>query len=141
MLFALLYASLRPVIGSGTPSPDRELEIEVIVLRHQRKVVISEGARMIRTRLGPPRPTRLLSGSFAPFATRSWISRSCSAEAPGPGYSGAMRSTTTPNAPHRGLDLRPPAGAPGRPISLDVPRVPRVDILGELIHEYGPMAD
>jgi len=42
MLFALLYASLRPVIGSGTLSPDRELEIEVIVLRHhQRKVVIS----------------------------------------------------------------------------------------------------
>jgi len=99
MLFALLYASLRPVIGSGTPSPDRELEIEVIVLRHQRKVVISEGARMIRTRLGPPRPTRLLSGSFAPFATRSWISRSCSADDTWTGSFGATRSTTTPSAP------------------------------------------
>jgi hypothetical protein len=35
MLFALLYAVLRRVIGSGRPSADRELEIEVVVLRHQ----------------------------------------------------------------------------------------------------------
>jgi len=34
MLFALLYALLRRVIGSGRPSADRELEIEVVVLRH-----------------------------------------------------------------------------------------------------------
>jgi putative transposase len=39
MLFALLYALLRRVIGSGCPSADRELEIEVVVLRHQVKVL------------------------------------------------------------------------------------------------------
>jgi len=39
MLFALLYALLRRVIGSGPPSADRELEIEVVVLRHQVKVL------------------------------------------------------------------------------------------------------
>ena len=39
MLFALLYAVLRRVIGSGHPSADRELEIEVVVLRHQVKVL------------------------------------------------------------------------------------------------------
>ena len=39
MLFALLYALLRRVIGSGRPSADRELEIEVVVLRHQVKVL------------------------------------------------------------------------------------------------------
>ena len=39
MLFALLYAVLRRVIGSGRPSADRELEIEVIALRHQVKVL------------------------------------------------------------------------------------------------------
>jgi transposase InsO family protein len=39
MLFALLYAVLRRLIGSGHPSADRELEIEVIVLRHQVKVL------------------------------------------------------------------------------------------------------
>jgi transposase InsO family protein len=39
MLFALLYAVLRRVIGSGRPSPDRELQIEVVVLRHQVKVL------------------------------------------------------------------------------------------------------
>jgi putative transposase len=39
MLFALLYAVLRRVIGSGHPSGDRELEIEVVVLRHQVKVL------------------------------------------------------------------------------------------------------
>jgi hypothetical protein len=39
MLFALLYAVLRRVIGSGHPSADRELEIEVVVLRHQMKVL------------------------------------------------------------------------------------------------------
>ncbi|SRR6266540_97452 len=39
MLFALLYALLRRVIGSGRPSGDRELEIEVVVLRHQVKVL------------------------------------------------------------------------------------------------------
>jgi len=42
--------------------------------------------------------------------------------------------------PHRGLDLRTPAGAPERPISPDTPRVRRVDILGGLIHEYEPVA-
>ena len=39
MLFALLYALLRRVIGSGRPSADRELEIEVVLLRHQVKVL------------------------------------------------------------------------------------------------------
>jgi hypothetical protein len=39
MLFALLYAVLRRMIGSGHPSVDRELEIEVVVLRHQVKVL------------------------------------------------------------------------------------------------------
>ncbi len=39
MLFALLYAVLRRVIGSSHPSADRELEIEVVVLRHQVKVL------------------------------------------------------------------------------------------------------
>jgi putative transposase len=39
MLFALLYAVLRRVIGSGDPSADRELQIEVVVLRHQVKVL------------------------------------------------------------------------------------------------------
>jgi putative transposase len=39
MLFALLYAVLRRVIGLGHPSADRELEIEVVVLRHQVKVL------------------------------------------------------------------------------------------------------
>jgi putative transposase len=39
MLFALLYAVLRRVIGSDHPSADRELEIEVVVLRHQVKVL------------------------------------------------------------------------------------------------------
>ncbi len=39
MLFALLYAVLRRVIGSGHPSAYRELEIEVVVLRHQVKVL------------------------------------------------------------------------------------------------------
>jgi hypothetical protein len=39
MLFALLYAVLRRVIGSGHPSADRELQIEVVVLRHQVKVL------------------------------------------------------------------------------------------------------
>src|SRR3990172_1726950 len=39
MLLALLYALLRRVIGSGRPSADRELEIEVVVLRHQVKVL------------------------------------------------------------------------------------------------------
>src|SRR6266508_4014708 len=39
MLFALLYAVLRRVIGSGRPSADCELEMKVVVLRHQVKVL------------------------------------------------------------------------------------------------------
>jgi putative transposase len=42
--------------------------------------------------------------------------------------------------PHRGLDLRTPSGASERPISREVPRVRRVDVLGGLIHEYEPVA-
>lgn len=46
MLFALLYALLRRVIGSGRPSADRELEIEVVVLRHQVKVLSRKVGRV-----------------------------------------------------------------------------------------------
>lgn len=42
--------------------------------------------------------------------------------------------------PHRGLDLRTPARASERPISREVPRVRRIDVLGGLIHEYEPVA-
>ncbi len=42
--------------------------------------------------------------------------------------------------PHRGLDLRTPAGTFERPISAEVPRVRRIDVLGGLIHEYEPVA-
>ena len=42
--------------------------------------------------------------------------------------------------PHRGLDLRTPQGASDRPISPEVPRVRRIDVLGGLIHEYEPLA-
>jgi putative transposase len=39
MLFALLYMLFRRVVGSARPRADRELEIEVVVLRHQVKVL------------------------------------------------------------------------------------------------------
>jgi hypothetical protein len=42
--------------------------------------------------------------------------------------------------PHRGLDLRTPAGTSERPISAEVPRVRRIDVLGGLIHEYQAVA-
>ncbi len=45
MLFALLYLLLHRVIGSGRPSADREVEIEVIVLRHQVKVLSRKAGR------------------------------------------------------------------------------------------------
>jgi hypothetical protein len=63
------------------------------------EVFISEGARVIKTRFGLHRPTRLPSGSFAPFATRSSISRSCSADDTWTGSFDATRSTTMPSAP------------------------------------------
>jgi transposase InsO family protein len=42
--------------------------------------------------------------------------------------------------PHRGLDLRTPAGTPEWPISAELPGVRRIDVLGDLIHEYEPVA-
>jgi transposase InsO family protein len=42
--------------------------------------------------------------------------------------------------PHRGLDLRTPAGTFERPVSAEVPGVRRIDVLGGLIHEYEPVA-
>jgi hypothetical protein len=45
MLFALLYALLRRAIGSGPSSADRELQIEVLVLRHQVKVLSRKAGR------------------------------------------------------------------------------------------------
>ena len=68
MLFALLYALLRRVIGSGRPSADRELEIEVVVLRHQVKVLSRRVGRpkLRQDRQGLPRRllTRGAQGSF-----------------------------------------------------------------------------
>jgi hypothetical protein len=48
MLFALLYALLRRVIAFGRPSADRELEIEVVVLRHQVKLLSRKVGRARR---------------------------------------------------------------------------------------------
>ena len=42
--------------------------------------------------------------------------------------------------PHRGLDLRTPAGTSERPISAVVPGVGRIDVLGGPIHEYEAVA-
>ncbi len=50
-MFALLYALVRRLIGSGAPSQDRELEIEIVVLRHQVKV--------LSRRVGRPKLTRI----------------------------------------------------------------------------------
>jgi endonuclease/exonuclease/phosphatase family metal-dependent hydrolase len=55
MLFALLYAVLRRVIGSGHPSADRDLEIEVVVLRHQVKVLSARSDE--RSCAGSTRPS------------------------------------------------------------------------------------
>ncbi len=46
MLFALLYVLFRRVIGFGRTSADRELEIEVVVLRHQVKVLSRKVGRV-----------------------------------------------------------------------------------------------
>jgi transposase InsO family protein len=51
MLFALLYAVLRRMIGSGHSSADRELEIEVVVHRHQ--------VRVLSRKVGRPRLRRI----------------------------------------------------------------------------------
>jgi transposase InsO family protein len=42
--------------------------------------------------------------------------------------------------PHRGLDLRTPAGSSERAISAEVPLVRRIDVLGGLIQEYEAVA-
>ncbi len=42
--------------------------------------------------------------------------------------------------PHRGLDLRTPAGTPEWPISAELPGVRRIDVLCGLIHEYEAVA-
>ena len=46
MLFALLYAMFRRLICSGRPSADRELKIEVVVLRHQLRVLSRKTGRV-----------------------------------------------------------------------------------------------
>jgi len=61
MLFALLYALLRRVIGSGRPSADRELEIEVVVLRHQVKVLSRKVGRPKLRRIDKGLPRGLLA--------------------------------------------------------------------------------
>ena len=46
MLMTLIYALFRRVIGSAQPSGDRDLEIEVVVLRHQLKVLSRKPGRV-----------------------------------------------------------------------------------------------
>jgi hypothetical protein len=103
-------------------SMDGELEAVAFLIRDRDskytrafdEVFISEGARVIRSRFGLPKPMRLPSGSFAPFATRSWISPSCSAHDTWTGSFGATRSTTTPSVPTEAwifeLQPEPPSG-------------------------------
>ena len=78
------------------------------------EVVISEGARVIKAPIRAPKANALPSGSFAPFATRSWISHSCSVDDSWTGSFDATRSTTTRSAPNEvwifGLQPEPPSG-------------------------------
>lgn len=106
------------------------------------EVFISEGARVIKTPVRAP--------GANPFAERfvrtvrdEVLDRShtrARQRPPGPDPSARYAEHYNAQRPHRGLDLRTPAGGPERPISPDAPRARRVDILGGLIHEYEPVA-
>ena len=62
---------------------------------------------LLRLRYGLPKPTRLLNGLFAPCATESWISRSCSVNDTSIGSFGVTRSTTTPGGPTEASTFAP----------------------------------
>jgi hypothetical protein len=120
VFFFIEVGSRRLHVSTSTRNPDREFvaqqarnlsmdgELEGVAFlirdrdskytRAFDEVFISGGARVIKTRFGLPRPMRLQSGSSAPFAMRSWISRSSSADDTWTGSFGATRSTTTPSA-------------------------------------------
>jgi hypothetical protein len=118
MLFALLYALLRRVIGSGRSGPDRELEVEV-VLRHQ--------VRVLSRKAGRPKLRRIdeafLAACSRALPRRRW------------GSFGATRRLQL-ERPHRGPELRAPLGEQARLSATGVPQVLRIDLLGGLIHEY-----
>jgi hypothetical protein len=72
MLFALLYVPFRRVIGSARQSEDRELDIEVLVLRHQVKVLSRNVGRPKLHRIdkvkGSESPIR---GPLLPYSDKS----------------------------------------------------------------------
>jgi len=104
------------------------------------EVFISEGARVIRTPVRAPKANAFAERfvrtvrdevlDLTLMLGRRHLDRILRRYA---GHYNAQR-------PHRGLDLRTPAGASERPISPDAPRVRRIDVLGGLIHEYEPVA-
>jgi putative transposase len=104
------------------------------------EVFISEGARVIRTPVRAPKANAFAERfvrtvrdevlDLTLMLGRRHLDRILRRYA---GHYNAQR-------PHRGLDLRTPAGASERPISPEVPGVRWIDVLGGLIHEYEPVA-
>jgi putative transposase len=104
------------------------------------EVFISEGARVIKTPLRAPK-----ANAFAERFVRTVRHEVLDLTLVlGRGHLDRIlrRYAEHYNArrPHRGLDLRTPAGTFERPISPEVPGVHRNDVLGGLIHEYEPVA-
>src|ERR1039458_7447567 len=129
MLFSLLYMVLRAAFRLAPAGDRRDRELEILVLRHQVKVLKRKAGRP-RLR----RRDRLFLAAAAPLLPGGrWSCFIVSVLASYARHYNAER-------PHRGIELRVlEKQSHVDPVEI-APEIKRRDLLGGLIHEYYPVA-
>jgi len=132
MLFSLLYMVLRAVFRLAPAGDQRDRELEILVLRHQVKV--------LKRKVGRPKLKRRDRLFLAAAANQCASSSTTGTSSSRARVLASCARHHNAERPHRGIELRvPEKQSHVDPVEI-APESKRRGLLGGLIHEYHPVA-